>query len=362
MKNAKVLTTFLASALCINAWAQWNFTLPHARPVSKTDTACVTFIGDVMMHSRQLEYDCSDFLAQLSSITRDADVSIANMEFPMAGRPYTGYPSFSTPEKYVIDLADKGVDVFLTANNHVLDRGPAGLRRTISVYDRLRDSLGIQYTGTALDAEHGSSVNPLIINSKGIRFALINFTYGNNHKYDAEYPHVCMMSRDEVHEMIGRARSRNVDYIIALPHWGIEYKLRHSKEQEKWAQWLADQGVDLIVGAHPHVVQDSTHINGTPVFYSLGNVVSNMTAQNTRLGTAVTARFVKRPDGSTYMLEPELEFIWCTVPGTLTESYATIKVADYLGRRDEWIDPEDYDNMIATLLRVQEETGMIYTE
>ena len=357
---------FAAAVLLVMTWpalAQWHFDIPYPKPVNQApDTVEVTFLGDVMMHARQLEYDYRDFLTELGEITRDADISVANMEFTLGGRPYTGYPCFSSPDGYAKYAAECGVDVFLTANNHILDKGRDGLRRTLKIYERMKDSCGVHYTGCALDEMSDTLVNPLIIVGHGIRIALVNFTYGTNTEYPGGWPKVSTMDRGQVGEMIGRARRKGADFIVALPHWGVEYNLKHSGTQQDWAEWLVGQGVDLIVGAHPHVVQDTTHINGVPVIYSMGNAVSNMSAVNTRLELAVRARFVSHPDGRREMLEPELAFLWCTLPGKLKNTYTTIPVADFIGRRDEWLDPSDYDNMVATLKRVTKETGIIYEE
>lgn len=349
----------LVSTLCLNAMAQWDYSVPFPKPISHAnDTVTMTFIGDVMMHTKQLDYDCSAFLERLAPITRDADISVANLEFSLGGKPYTGYPAFSTPDTYAIDIASKGVDVFLTANNHILDRGSEGLKRTLKVYGGMHDSLGIQFTGTALKDAMDTESNPLIVVGKGIRIALVNFTYGTNGFKENESVYVSRMDKDNVGAMIESAKQRGADFIIALPHWGLEYELKHSAEQQRWAEWLVGQGVDLIVGGHPHVVQDTTHINGVPVIYSMGNAVSNMSATNTRLELAVTARFVRQKDDSLVMLEPQLEFLWCTLPGKLIDNYTTIRVAEYLGRRDEWISESDYDNMVSTLKRVKEATGI----
>jgi poly-gamma-glutamate synthesis protein (capsule biosynthesis protein) len=165
------------------------------------------------------------------------------------------------------------------------------------------------------------------------------------------------------------AHERGADFVITLIHWGIEYAVKANAEQEQTARWLLTHGCDAVVGGHPHVVQNFT-LDAIPgnnrypetVIYSMGNAVSNMSAENTRLELAVRARFVHYPDGSKKMLEPELSFLWCCLPGTLRDNYVTIPVADFLGRRDEWIDPSDYDNMTTTYKRVTKETGIIYEE
>lgn len=349
-----------ASLIVIASSAQIReYPVPFPRPIGHgTDTVSVVVIGDVMMHSRQLEYDCRHFLEGISPALRQADIAVANMEFSLGGPPYSGYPAFSAPDGYAGYVSDDcGVDVFLTANNHILDKGRKGLSRTLSVYD----TLGVKHTGSAADSLSLSRNYPLMITARGIRLALLNFTYGTNNPtgQSSGWPAVNLMRKENVKAAIGRARQRGADFIIALPHWGSEYGLRHSGKQEEWAEWLAAEGADVIVGAHPHVVQDTTHIKGVPVIYSIGNAISNMSARNTRLGLAVSLRFTHNPaSGEKEMLAPELRFLWCTLPGTLTEGYKTIFCDEWAGRRAEWLDPTDYDNMTSTLARVKAETGI----
>ena len=358
----KVIFTSALLVLCGPARAQWNYDIPFPKSfLPKPDTVTVSFIGDIMMHAGQLGYDSDGFLSELGPITRDPDISVANLEFALAGKPYTGYPSFSAPDQYAYNIAGRGVDVFLTANNHILDKGRRGLRRTLNVYDAMRDSLGIQYTGCAANPSADSLLNPLIVVGKGIRIALVNFTYDNNFKPYDGWPVIRMMEREGVGQMFSRAKERGADFIVVLPHWGDEFKLRHSREQQEWAEWLVEQGADLIVGTHPHVVQDTSHVCGVPVIYSLGNAVSNMSKENTRLELAVRARFVHHPDGAKEMLEPELTFLWCCLPGTLRDNYVTIPVGDFISRQDEWLDPADYEEMTTTYQRVIKGTG-IYEE
>lgn len=328
----------------------WMPLIPNAAP-PRTDTLSVCLLGDVMMHSRQMEYNCTSFLEDLEPRIRKADISIANMEFTLAGKPYTGYPCFSAPDEYASYIASLGTDVFLTANNHILDKGKKGMARTLDIYRSMSDSA--LFAGSGADPEELASNTPLIIFRKGIRLALINFTYGTNTPSGKGWPKVMYMNRDDLSEAIKRARQAGADFIIAIPHWGIEYTSVHSAEQEQWAEWLAGQGVSAIVGHHPHVVQDyGTTKNGTPVFYSLGNAVSNMSAKGTRLGLVVTLRFSNDIlTGRKQMLDAELTPVWCTLPGKLINGYKTIETDKWKKRRADWIDPSDYDNMMQTIER-----------
>ena len=321
------------------------------------DTLTIVLIGDVMMHARQLDYDCRTFLEPIRSRLEAADIAIANMEFTLAGAPYSGYPAFSAPDAYADYVADCGVDVFLMANNHILDKGRTGLQRTLGKY-RAMDR--IRFAGAAETPQEDSLAFPLMLTAKGLRIALINTTYGTNTGDPSGWPKVHTEDKAEIAAAVRRARNLGADWIIALPHWGLEYQLKHAAGQEKMARWLHDAGVDAVIGAHPHVVQDTSHIDRMPVIYSMGNAISNMSARNTRLELMVTLRFTKDRYRNLAMLEPGLEFLWCTLPGTLTDSYATIAVKDYIGRRDLWKDPSDYDNMTATLARVVAETGIEY--
>lgn len=345
MKRITAISTLLFFCSWLPAQITHSLPLPEGLDHCR-DTFTVYVIGDVMMHERQLHYDCSTFLKEISPEMRRADLCVANMEFTLAGKPYAGYPRFSAPEHYPEYVVGCGADVLLLANNHILDYGSSGLDRTLRVYDELCDSTGARYTGV------GGS--PLVFRKGGYSIAFVNFTYGTNCGPDARVNYSDTLS---VSRAIASARGAGADFIVALPHWGEEYSLTHSERQASMAEWLVSKGVDAVVGSHPHVVQDTTRIRGVPVIYSLGNAVSDMSATNTRLELAVTLTFVCE-NGRKRMLEPELQFLWCTRPGKLLDGYAVVPVAEWLGRRDAWLDPGDYDNMVATLRRVLAATGI----
>lgn len=338
-----------------------GYTIPYPRPLHDSqDTLSVFIIGDVIMHAPLFSRDHREFFKNIAKPMKEADIAVANMELTLAGKPYSGYPAFSAPDYIAPYMArDCGVDVFLAANNHITDKGREGLLRTMKIYDGLKDSLGLKVAGVARDEHELLETCPLILERKGFRIALVNCTYGTNTGLGTEWPKVSRLKKEEMREAFRRAREADADYIIALPHWGEEYHLRHSKEQEELAGWMVDEGADIIVGGHPHVVQDTTHIKGVPVIYSLGNAVSNQAFPNTRIELAVTLRFIHdRVTGTQRMLEPELRFMWCTIHDMLVESYATIFVKEWADRRGDWLTPSDFDNMLETYRRVKEATGI----
>ena len=342
-----------------------------------TDTVSVVIMGDMMMHRDQIEnarvgedtFDFSECFPKIEHLIKGADIAVANMEFTLAGKPYTGYPCFSAPDSYAEAVAKSGVDIFLTANNHILDKGREGIRRTLGIYSKMEEEGRVRHTGATDSAKDDSLRFPLRVVSNGIRLALINFTYGTNCGIREEYPKVHRIDTTEIADAIRRARESGADFIIALPHWGNEYVLRHSASQGRLARWLADKGCDAVVGAHPHVLQDietmtvssknGVEVKEVPVVYSLGNFISNMSAQNTQVGMMVTLRFTKDWLGNKNMLEPLLTLTWCSRPGNLTRGYTTIPIKEYVGKRKLWINPWDYDKMIASYERVKKETGII---
>lgn len=327
------------------------------------DTITLTFLGDAMMHKEQIRnahdkghpaYSFNEYFEPLECIIRNADLAIINAEFTLAGKPYSGYPCFSAPDEYAEYLKDSGIDIFLTANNHILDKGWKGLRRTLAVYS----DKGIFTAGTALSAKEDSLCNPLIVPIKGIRIAFVNATYGTNVHLPGDSMVVHKLDSSDVAYSMSMAKARGADFIIALPHWGVEYSLKHSKNQLYWASFFVRHGADAVIGTHPHVVQDTQVLGGVPVIYSLGNIISNMSARNTRIGLIVTLRIAVSENRDCTLLEPEYTFTWCARPGAISDSYKTVPVREWMSKEYEWKNENDYIDMSSSYERVKTKTGI----
>ena len=198
-----------------------------------------------------------------------------------------------------------------------------------------------------------------MLKAKGISIALVNLTYGTNLGIGSQWPRTNRVNeKDKINDAFAAARDNAADYTIVLPHWGTEYELKHSKEQERLAAWFAEQGADCIIGAHPHVVQDADTIGRVPVAYSLGNAVSNMSATNTQMGLMATIRLIRQENGDIRIQPLEMEYLWCSRPGGFATDYIVIPVRDYIGKSDKWLNQSDYHKMIATYERVRKETGI----
>ena len=307
----------------------------------------------MMMHSRQMEFDYSNYFPLVEDRFKEADIAVANMEFTLAGEPYTGYPQFSAPDKFATYIAESGVDIFLCANNHILDKGSEGAERTLEIYRQLGKSHGVRFTGAAGTQEERDKTTPLIIEHDGLKVALINFTYGTNLGSTLHWPKVNYMRQTGFLTEALRKAEDMADFTIVLPHWGDEYQLTHSESQETLAKWLIENGADLIIGTHPHVVQDIVRIDGVTVAYSLGNAVSNMSAPNTQLGMMIMVELQREENRQVKVKSFEPIYTWCSRPGGYNRSYMVVPIEDHIDRKHEWIGDWDYDKMVSTYERIK---------
>lgn len=344
---------------------QWLEEMADIRPLYTQDTLTLCFVGDMMMHSAQLAAGglrdsgadsfngtadterFADCFAYIKNHIVAADLAVANMECTFAGSPYSGYPCFSAPDEYAYAIADTGFDVFCCANNHIFDKGSTGAERTMQLY---RD-MGIPFTGIASDSSAFGRpvpvIEPLLTAHKGIKIAFINFSYGTNTRADRVRVNL-MSDRAGIEAAIRQARRTGTDVVIALPHWGEEYRLKHNSAQREMAEWLVSKGVDAVIGCHPHVVQDYETIDGRPVVYSMGNFISNMSAENTQLGMIAGLEIIRRADGRVSVSEPSMMLTWCSRPGGFNDNYTVLPVAEVLGRAELWKNRHDYDKMKRT--------------
>jgi poly-gamma-glutamate synthesis protein (capsule biosynthesis protein) len=279
-------------------------------PQAEAQQVSLLFAGDAMQHQIQLDnalrngqYDYSSYFQFVKEDISAADIAIVNLETTLGGKPYRGYPQFCSPDDYAAALQNAGFDLFLTANNHILDRRSKGLQRTLNTLD----SLHILHTGSFRSLAERQIEYPLLIEKKGIRFAFLNYTYATNGLHPTPPQIVNYIDTAQIARDIRRAQALRADFIVANLHWGIEYRTKPNAEQEKLARQLISQGVHIVIGSHPHVIQPSqtltddageiTHL----VVYSLGNLISGMTAAHTDGGQLIRVEVEKR-EGRTRIL------------------------------------------------------------
>ncbi|MBL7797440.1 MAG: CapA family protein [Saprospiraceae bacterium] len=256
---------------------------------AQTDTLRLIFAGDIMGHAPQIksaetgpgQYDYRPCFRYVKPILEQADLAIGNLELTLPGKgPYSGYPMFRSPDALAVALHDAGFDILVTANNHSNDsRGPG----VVSTIETVRE-LGFQQTGTFKSRRDRELFYPLMVYRNGFKLALLNYTYDTN-GVPTEAPTVVnLIDTMQIAADLAEARSRKPHFIIVVMHWGLEYQLHENAEQRKLANFLIRNGADMIIGAHPHVVQPIREETVTlpdgskksaVVVYSLGNFISN---------------------------------------------------------------------------------------
>ncbi len=279
----------------------------------KTDISfTLTAIGDIMCHNTQYmdafnsetnEYDFSYVFKEISNYTKLGDIAIGSLETSFAGsaKGYSNYPTFNSPDSLAYDLKKIGIDVLSTAGNHCLDMGFPGLSRTIDVLD----DADISHLGTYKSQEDRDTI--LVKNVKGANIAFINYTYGTNGIPIPSGQEFCvnLIDKELIKSDIAKAKEQNVDLIVACMHWGTEYLTTANQEQEELADFLFQNGVDIILGNHPHVLEPMkkktiTLEDGTTkdvfVIYALGNFICDQNAENTRNSIILNLKMTKHID------------------------------------------------------------------
>lgn len=269
----------------------------------------IAVVGDIMCHNTQFQdaynkttdsYDFTYVFDDVKEYLSEPDITIGNLETTLAGKSigYSGYPTFNTPEILAQNLKDLGMDILSTVNNHCMDKGIKGLQSTIDELDKVE----IKHTGTFKTEEEANKV--LTVESNGIKFGIIAYTYGTNGiAVPKDYTYsVNLIDKEKIAKDIEKAKAENVDVIIAIMHWGIEYETSPNSEQKDLANFLFENGVDIILGGHPHVLQtmekrdieleDGTHKDGF-IVYSLGNFVSGQVKTYTKQSVILNIELTK---------------------------------------------------------------------
>lgn len=281
---------------------------------NKSDiTFTLAAIGDIMCHNTQYfdaynkntgEYDFSYVFNDISYYTKTADITVGSLETNFAGenRGYSNYPTFNSPDNLAYSIKDIGVDVLSTAGNHCLDMGFSGLSRTIDVLDQA----DISHVGTYKSEDEQNKI--LFKYVKGVKIAFINYTYGTNGISIPEGKDFCvnLIDKDLIKKQIKSAQEQNADMIVACMHWGTEYRTTANSEQEELSNFLFQNGVNIILGNHPHVLEPMekrtiTLEDGTTkdvfVIYALGNFICDQNAENTRNSIILNLSITKHVNG-----------------------------------------------------------------
>ena len=258
----------------------------------------INLVGDLMCHLPQTNnaklsngsYDFSPSFQFIKPYLEEADFTMGNLETTFAGtsQPYAGYPAFNSPDTYCKAIKEAGFDFLVTANNHSMDTREEGLLRTIDIIKQ--NQLG--YAGTYLNQKDHDSIR--VVNIKGVRVAILNYTYGTNGAYPkTEHQYMLnVIDSAGITNAVKLAKPK-ADITLVFYHFGYENVADPVQAQKDAVRFALEAGAELVIGAHPHVIGPmqklySKAINDTAfVAYSLGNFLSNQYWRYTDAGVVL---------------------------------------------------------------------------
>ncbi|SDI24627.1 CapA family protein [Desulfosporosinus hippei] len=343
--------------------------------VRKSVTLVAT--GDILMHNTQIwsgqqangSYNFDHFFSSVKPLLEYGDYTSANFEAAMAGGEsgYTGYPKFNSPDEVAATLKSAGYDLIVTSNNHILDRGYSGAIRTMRV---LRNA-GLDIVGTYQSQEERDTY--FIKDLDGVRVGYLAYSYGTNGiPVPKEQPYFFNFLNKEIILKDIAQLSPKVDVLVLVLHWGIEYSLQPTEEQRELARLFLENGADVILGSHPHVIQpmEIMNINNQDklVVYSMGNFIGDQHGVERNSGVILNITFQKdQTKGETLLKE-------VSYTPTYSHSYfenkrrqfRVISVEDAIRKIQEGKDPYLKSSDLAVLKQVlaqtQKQLGMPYKQ
>lgn len=256
-------------------------------PVYEGPEISIIMVGDMLMHTpveksalqEDGTYSYDAIFANTVSKIQAADLAIVNEEVIIGGEKLgiSGYPAFNAPFELGDDLVEAGFDVICHGTNHALDQGKKGLKNCLTFWEENYPEIPV--LGIHDSKEDQDEI--YIYEQDGVKIAILNFTYGTNGiALPSDMPFaVDLLEEEKVVSAIAKAEEL-ADFTIVCPHWGTEYELGTTSQQKKWCNIFMENGVDLVLGTHPHVIEpvemlvDEATGHSMLVYYSLGNFVN----------------------------------------------------------------------------------------
>lgn len=307
---------------------------PESEPTPESERAQISIlmVGDILLHTpveasaKQADgtYSYDAIFSNTKEEIRAADLAIVNQEVIIGGEDLgiSGYPAFNAPFEIGHDLVEAGFDVICHGTNHALDKGKKGLLNCLNFWEE-------NYPDTAVLGVHDTKEEAdeiFFYEQDGIRIAILNYTYSTNGvPMPDDMPFAVDMLTDANKETIIadiQAAEERADFTVVCPHWGTEYYLGIDSYQKKWTELFLQNGVDLVLGTHPHVIEPIEMIKDEEtgremlVYYSLGNFVNWTSSSgegiaNRMVGGMAQVTIEKDEKGKTYIKEYGIEPLVC---------------------------------------------------
>lgn len=294
--------------------------------IKDSNKLSIIVTGDALLHAAVYEdakyklkskkqsfgYNFLPMLDTLKPIIKKYDLAFYNQETILGGTELvlSSYPTFNSPKEFGDNMLSLGFNLISLANNHTLDKGKKGIESSLKFWHDQEKSLDIAIAGSYLNALDRKKER--IFKKNGITYALLAYTYGTNGIPLPKNEEFLVNVYNE--EMIKKdvlAIRDKVDFLMVSMHWGDEYQFKPNKEQKRYAALLADLGVDLVIGTHPHVLQPIEKIKNTIVIYSLGNLISAQKGEERRVGALVAMDVKKDSKKNKIKIENlKVELLW----------------------------------------------------
>lgn len=316
------------------------FLIPGVQ-VSATEVQTVelTAVGDDLIHSpiykackTRKGYNFDSLFEHIKQDIEASDISVINQETILVDKNYSGYPAFGSPKAVADAIAKSGFNVVTHATNHTLDKGTGAIKGTLKYWNKKYPD--IKVLGIHKNQKEADKVT--VVEKNGIKIAMLNYTYGLN---GLQLPKgkgymvdlLTSKNKNKIKKDIKKAK-KNSDFVVVFAHWGTEYKYAPDSSQKSWTNFFLDNGVDLLIGTHPHVLEPYKMLKGKNgkkmlVYYSLGNFVSSQKRVPRLLGGMAKVTIVKDSKGTyikDYTMEPLVTHI-----GKNYKSYTVYKLSDY---------------------------------
>ncbi len=266
----------------------------------KVYTANLIMVGDALIHSsvyndanRLAGWSGYDFKPQIELIKEKVtgyDLAYYNQETILGGTSLglSDYPTFNSPQEVGDAMIDAGFNLVSLATNHTADRGKQAILSSREYWNK-QD--GVWAVGSYSSSEEKKEIETKVLEINNIKYAMLHYTYGTNgmpvandylvNVWPTDIDNIGNPDNDSKYQNYKETVKKDieairdeVDVLIVAMHWGIEYTHTPTNYEKDMAKFLADNGVDIIIGTHPHVIQPVEWIDDTIVFYSLGNFIS----------------------------------------------------------------------------------------
>ncbi len=307
----------------------------------KSSSVTLLAVGDNLIHIQVIDsgkkkngtYNYDHLYSNVKKEISAADIAVINQETILGGSsfPYSGYPAFNSPTEIGDAVINAGFDVVLQASNHTLDKGVKAVENTLNYWSKHP-----QITVLGINSSQKERDKIDIVEKNGIKIAMLNYTFGlnggktlpKNKSYLINF-----IDKKKMAEDIKKAKAQ-ADFVIIFPHWGVEYTYEPIKSQKDLTQFFYNQGVDLVIGAHPHVIEPVQWIKTKPnhsmlVYYSLGNFLSYQREAPRMLGGMAKLTITKDSSGTRITNASITPIVTHYENGPADFSYAIYKLSDY---------------------------------